>query len=84
MAETNPRKERIEHLLRDLEYEVTRGIMEHDIEEEMGYRFMVPGSRAIPGGEILCEFRTRPMPRGSYSFYDLKPGLHVVGSDGDG
>ena len=54
------RMERIERLLHELEYEVTRGIMEHEIDETMGFRFVVPVSRAIPNGIVACEFRTRP------------------------
>jgi len=57
---TNVRQERIEKLLRELEYEVTRGMMEKEIGEEMGFRFYVQISSKIQGGVVLCEFRTRP------------------------
>lgn len=76
--ERNVRKERIERLLRDLRYEVERGMMERDIEEEMGFRFVVPVSNTIKDGIVVCEFRTRPMLRGAISPDDLQPRLHVV------
>lgn len=59
---SNIRKERVERLLRELEYEVTRGMLEGDLEEEMGFRFYVPISKKIHDGVVGCEFRTRPMP----------------------
>ena len=47
----NFRQERIEQLLYELRYEVTRGLIEHDI-ELVQYRFIVPrGSRTVQ-----CEF----------------------------
>jgi hypothetical protein len=55
--------ERIQKLLYELQYEVQRGMMEHEIDETLGFRFHVPVSRAIPDGVVFCEFRTRPMPR---------------------
>ena len=58
---TGFRKERIERLLLELRYEVERGMMEGEIEEEMEYRFYVPISKAIPEGVVFCEFRTRPI-----------------------
>lgn len=39
---TNFRRERIEKLLHELRYQVERGMMERDIDEEMGFRFYVP------------------------------------------
>jgi hypothetical protein len=65
---SNYRLERIERLLQELRYEVERGIMECEIEEEMGFRFIVPISRRIEKGVVFCEFRTRPMP-----FYSVSP-----------
>lgn len=75
---TNFRKERIEKLLHELRYEVERGMMERDLDESMGFRFVVPISRQIPDGVVHCEFRTRPMPRGAYCIDDLEPRLRVV------
>lgn len=59
------RMERIEKLLRELEYEVTRGMMEREIDEQIGFRFVVPISQSIKDGVINCEFRTRPTHRGN-------------------
>lgn len=79
MAETvNVRKERIVRLLEELRYEVERGMMERDIEEEMGFRFYVPISNKIPDGVVFCEFRTRPVPRQSMHPDDLQPRLKIV------
>jgi hypothetical protein len=75
---TNFRRERIEKLLRELHYEVVRGMMERDIEEEMGFRFYVPISHNIPDGVVFCEFRTRPIPHHAMSPEDLRPRLKVV------
>ena len=77
---TNFRRERIEKLLHELRYEVERGIMERDIDEEMGFRFYVPISQKIPDGVVFCEFRTRPIPRYAMSPEDLQPRLKVVSS----
>lgn len=55
------RMERINQLLRELEYEVTRGMLERQIDETITYRFYVPNSRAIPRGIVGCEFHMRPM-----------------------
>jgi hypothetical protein len=74
----NIRKERIERLLHELQYEVERGIMERDIDEEMGFRFYVPISSKIPDGAVFCEFRTRPVPRYVISPDDWQPRLKVV------
>lgn len=79
MTETNNiRQERIERLLNELRYEVERGMMEHEIDETMGFRFYVPISSAIPDGVVLCEFRTRPMPRHMMSPDDMMPRLKLV------
>ena len=78
---TNFRRERIEKLLHELRYEVERGMLEHDIDEEMGFRFYVPISRAIPDGVVFCEFRTRPIPRIMMSPDDIRPRLRLVKGD---
>lgn len=74
----NIRQERIERLLKELEYEVTRGMLEKDIGEEMGFRFYVPISNKIPDGVVCCEFRTRPIPRYAMGIDDLTPRLKIV------
>jgi hypothetical protein len=78
---TNFRRERIEKLLHELRYEVERGMLERDIDEEMGFRFYVPISNKIPNGVVFCEFRTRPVPRVMMNPDDLQPRLKLVKSD---
>ena len=56
------RKERIDRLLKELKHEITRGMMERKIEEEIGFRFFVPVSKHFESGVVECEFRTRPTP----------------------
>ena len=77
-APTNFRRERIEKLLHELRYEVERGVLERDIDEEMGFRFYVPISNKIPDGVVFCEFRTRPIPRHAMDPSDLQPRLKLV------
>ena len=74
----NIRQERIERLLKELEYEVTRGMLDKEIGEEMGFRFYVPISNKIPDGVVFCEFRTRPVPRYYMHPDDLQPRLKIV------
>jgi hypothetical protein len=77
---SNFRMERIEKLFHELRHEIERGMMENEIDETIGYKFIVPISRAIPDGIVACEFRTRPMPR--YMGFDpeaMQPRLRVVG-----
>jgi len=62
MDSTDFRKERIEKLLYELQYEVTRGMMERELDESLSYTFIVPTSTSFPHGVVYCEFRTRPMP----------------------
>jgi hypothetical protein len=66
----NYRKERIERLFDELRYEITRGIMENEIEEEFGFQFIVPVSKAIQDGVVECRFQSRPVFR---SMTDLSP-----------
>ena len=67
---------RIDILLYELKYEVTRGIMEGDIEEHMTYEFFIPQSKELKGGIIQCTFNTKP------TFYNTalynEPKLRVV------
>ncbi len=68
------RLERIERLLDELRYEVTRGMMDGECPDEtMIFRFMVPVSKAIPDGMVYCEFRTRPVTREHGMFVGLEP-----------
>jgi len=75
---TNFRRERIEKLLHELRYEVERGMLEQDIDETVSFRFLVPMSRAIPGGVVHCEFRTRPIPCELADPRLLQPRLRLV------
>lgn len=75
----NYRRERVERLLEELRYEVTRGMMEGDLPDEtMGFRFYVPISKAIPDGVVFCEFHTRPVHRGMMAMDAMEPRLKVV------
>lgn len=80
---TNFRMERIEKLLRELEYEVTRGMMEGDIDETIGFRFYVPISKAIPEGVVHCRFETRPVPRHHMELDAAGPRLRVIKNEAD-
>lgn len=75
---TNFRRDRIEKLLHELRYEVERGMLERDIDEEMRFRFYVPLSNKIPNGVVFCEFRTKPVPRVMMSPEDMQPRLKLV------
>lgn len=75
---TDMRIERITRLLKELEYEVTRGIMEHEIDEDIGFRFIIPISKSIPDGQVFCEFRTRPTLRGQFYPGHDEPRLKLV------
>ena len=57
------RKERIEKMLHELRYEIEIGMLQGDIDETIGFQFIVPISKSIPNGVVFCEFRTRPMHR---------------------
>jgi len=67
MSETDKqmRMERIERLLYELRYECERGMMEGEIDETIGFDFIVPVSRQIPDGVVVGRFRTRPVHRHS-------------------
>ena len=80
-AAAQMRMERINRLLRELEYEVTRGIMENEIDEEIGFRFLIPISRKVPGGIVGAEFRTRPGQSYDAIYYGAHeaPKLKVIG-----
>jgi hypothetical protein len=82
MGELPYRLERIKRLLHELEYEVTRGMLEREIDEHIHFRFVVPNSTDIPNGVVACEFRTRPFPHYEALWMrDYKPRLKIVGED---
>jgi len=57
------RQERIEKMLQELRYEIEVGMMQGEIDETLGFEFIVPVSKQIPEGVVFCSFRTRPMHR---------------------
>lgn len=78
----NYRQERIERLLHELKYEITRGMMEGEIDEHLGFNFYVPVSRNLHEGVVRCQFRTAPVHR-MYALGDrdadaLEPMLKIV------
>lgn len=77
------RKERINRLLHELEYELTRGVMENEIQEEMFWQHIFPISRSIPGGVVAMEFKMRPLPGYLWplSFEPTKARLRLVGEN---
>lgn len=74
----NIRFERVERLLKELRYEIERGMMEGDVDEYLVYRFYVPISKNIPDGVVFCEFRTRPLPRHAMSPESMEPRLKII------
>jgi hypothetical protein len=75
----NIRLERIEKLLYELKYEITRGMMDREIEEEMGFEFLIPVSKHFPRGVVFCQFHTRPMADLPHRYADPNtPKLRVV------
>ena len=74
------RMDRISRLLRELRYEVERGFMESEIDENIGYEFIVPISRKITNGVVWCRFETRPLHRDSMlgKNINFEPKLKIV------
>jgi hypothetical protein len=75
---TNFRTERIEKLLLELQHEVTRGMMDGDIDETFQFRFVVPVSKKIPEGVVKCRFETRPSIDRYMATGDYSPRLRVI------
>lgn len=74
----NYRQERIERLLNELRHEVTRGMMEGEIDEELTFQFAVPISKTMREGVVHCEFKTFPIHRGNMPQESLQPRLRIV------
>lgn len=74
------RQERVERLLHELHYEVERGMLEGDIDENLTFRFYVPVSKKIPDGVVFCRFETRPIPRYRMDPENIGPRLRLVKS----
>jgi hypothetical protein len=62
-TEAEYRKERIERLIHELEYELTRGVMDHEIEESLHWRYIIPVSRKIPNGVVVVQMQMWPATR---------------------
>lgn len=77
---TNYRWERIERLFQELRYEMERGMMDGEVDESVGFRFIVPISKQIPDGVVHCEFRSRPVHRSAIMMRDVgaPPKLSIV------
>lgn len=70
------RLERIERLIRELEYEVARGLMEREIEPRMGFQKIIPldGNRYA-----LIRFDVHPTTNvWHYAPDEIKPHLRTV------
>jgi len=74
----NYRMERIERLLHELRHEVTRGMMDGEIDETLGFDFAVPISKQIPNGVVWCRFQTRPTHPAHLPTGAVSPRLTVV------
>ena len=73
------RWQRIERLFEELRYEITRGMMEGEIEESLGYRFIIGVSKTYPTrGVVDCEFRARPVENMAFLNGPVEPRLKVV------
>ena len=72
------RVERIERLLDELKYEISRGMMEGEVCETLTFRFYVPISKVIPDGVVACHFETRPVPRYAMIPSEITPRLRLV------
>ena len=70
MDNANFRRERIKRLLAELQYEITRGLMQREIEPRMGWSTVMPGG---PTGSVIAEFRVRPRNEGEMFFDDRQP-----------
>jgi len=78
VSDADMRRERIERLLRELEYEVTRGVMEREIEPRMGWSKILPGG---PTGYVMARFEVRPSDGNEFTSEPQMPRLYVVKND---
>ena len=75
----NFRRDRIERLLEELRHEISRGLSQNEIDEEMGFEFVYPMSRSIPEGVVHFEARMRPKPvAGIDPRLSVQPRLRMV------
>ena len=78
--DANMRRDRIERLLRELEYEITRGVMGREIEPRMGMSKILPGG---PTGYVQLHFTVQPSDGRSVFGPDQMPTLRVVSDNGE-
>ena len=71
--DVNYRKERIERLFYELRRELEIGCMEKDIQESIGFEFVIPVSREIPDGVVYARFDMRPVHRDSIMGRQINP-----------
>lgn len=74
----NYRMERITRLLMELKYEVTRGMMEREVDECLGFEFYVPISNSPGYDVVVCRFETRPDKTYAINPENYQPRLRVV------
>jgi len=74
------RMERINRLIHELRYELERGFMEGEIEESITWHHIIPVSREVTNGVVVCRLETRPVHRDSAFGQQLEtePRLRVV------
>jgi hypothetical protein len=76
------RQERIEKMFDELQYEITVGMTQGELDEMLTYSFIVPVSHNQPNGVVLCEFRTRPVHNQVvYGSGFVEPRLKIVKSE---
>lgn len=75
LCKGNYRLERINRLLRELEYEVTRGIIERDV-EELAFQFFVPMNFHNQYKTARCSFEITAHT--GFGGYEKHTGLKVV------
>jgi hypothetical protein len=79
------RKERIERLVEELRYELTRGIVDREIPEALVYTFVIPMSQTYPRKGCVA-FRMELFPVENIGLLGLTPGerrLKLVGVQDD-
>lgn len=63
----------------ELRYEIEVGMLQGDIEESIAFEWVVPVSKALPEGVVMCSFRSRPMHRQNvFGMGHEQPRLRVV------
>lgn len=74
----NWRQVRVERLLEELREEITLGMMAGELDEFLGFAFIVPVSKSLKNGVVRCEFRTRPQLAVTTNPDEMQPRLQVV------